>query len=369
MVQRLHASLKDHFIPHEGNGHVPHVLKHHVLVGYGLIAILLKIAVVAVPIALPSSSAWSSSITPANVVSLTNGTRRALGLAELKANDLLAAAAAEKAKDMLANRYFAHTSPSGLTGFALIRQAGYQYRFAGENLAVHYESAEGVTEGWLASPTHKANIVNPRFKEIGVGVARGEFEGYPSTIVVQLFGEPATAVSPKPSAASESDAPAPAVTITPAPKGYEVTVNDGAATGILAVLAGQAMPLAKSADGTWRGTVPLDAAAVGTKSQTISLVTASAGTPAKAEAVATVLPAAAPAHVYGFAAMGRPAATVLGLNVGDLDDEARRFYLYAVLFLLGATALSVAAKYRHRHLPRILHAIVIASLGIGLMTH
>src|SRR3989338_7340300 len=88
---------KDHFVPHRGNNHHPHVLKHHVLVGYSIILILLKVIAVVGPIALPSSSLYSSAITAKNITDLTNQTRENLNLPLLRENDRLAKAAASKA--------------------------------------------------------------------------------------------------------------------------------------------------------------------------------------------------------------------------------------------------------------------------------
>ena len=94
---------------------------------------------------------------------------------------------------MLANQYFAHTSPAGVTPWSWFAKNGYSYKYAGENLAVYFTSAEDVYSGWLASPTHKANIIDPRYTEIGVGVAQGEYQGYPAIFVVQHFGYPKNA--------------------------------------------------------------------------------------------------------------------------------------------------------------------------------
>jgi hypothetical protein len=189
-AKRVHRHFCDHFIPHEGNNHVPHVLKHNVLLGYSVVILLLKILAVTAPIALPSASLYSSSITVGNIVLLTNQTRANLGLGGLTQNAKLAAAAQAKANDMLDKQYFAHNSPDGLTPWYFIRAQGYAYEKAGENLAIHYTTAEGVHDGWLASPTHRANIVKEEFTEIGVGVVNGEYDGYPSTVVVQFFGRP-----------------------------------------------------------------------------------------------------------------------------------------------------------------------------------
>ncbi len=189
-AKKVGRHLWDHFVPHERNGHNPHVLKHRVLYAYSVLLVLLKVLVIVVPIALPSSSLYSSAITPQNIIDLTNQTRKNLNLGELQENSRLQAAAEAKAENMLQEQYFAHTSPAGVTPWSWMAKAGYRYLYAGENLAVHFTSAEGVGDGWLASPSHRANIVNSRYTEIGIGVSQGEFEGFPTTFVVQMFGQP-----------------------------------------------------------------------------------------------------------------------------------------------------------------------------------
>ncbi len=187
-ARRAWQHFWDHLIPHEGNKHHPHLLKHRVLLGYSMVLILLKVLLIVAPIALPSSVLYSSAITVQNIIDLTNRARVNLGLTELKQNSVLNIAAQNKADDMVLRQYFAHVSPSGQTPWNFIINAGYKYYLAGENLAVHFTSAEGVQEGWMASPTHRANIVNEKFKDLGVGISQGEFEGYPTTFVVQMFG-------------------------------------------------------------------------------------------------------------------------------------------------------------------------------------
>lgn len=215
----VHQHAKDHFIPHEGNDHVPHVLKHRVLLGYSTVVVLLKVLVVLIPIALPSASLYSNSITIKNVIELTNATREKLGLPALRENAALNSAAGAKAQDMIANGYFAHTSPTGVTAWTFIKQSGYAYTSAGENLAVHYTTAEGLHEGWMASPTHKANIVSTKYNDIGVGIVQGEYGGYNTVMVVQLFGKPVGA-APATTAVAPAPAPTPAptpVAVAPAP--------------------------------------------------------------------------------------------------------------------------------------------------------
>ncbi|MBU1038611.1 hypothetical protein KKC17_00010 [Patescibacteria group bacterium] len=188
--RRAYHKTKDCLIPHSGNNHLPQVLKHRFLMFYSALLVILKVLVIILPVALPSSSLYSSAITLQNIVDLTNQTRINLGIGELQVNDLLNKAAQAKANDMLLNQYFAHVSPNNITPWDWIENSGYDYRLAGENLAVHFQEAEEVQAGWLASPTHRANIVNSRYSEIGIGIARGQFEQADSVIVVQMFGQP-----------------------------------------------------------------------------------------------------------------------------------------------------------------------------------
>lgn len=181
--------LKDHFVPHEGNGHRPHVLGHRVLFLYSVMLVLVKVSVLSLPLLLPGSAAQSLSITPSNITELTNTARSDFGLEPLVENPKLSVAAMNKARNMMEEGYFGHYSPNGVSPWYWISQAGYEYDVAGENLAMRFSTAEGVNSAWLASAAHKANILSPDFTEIGVAVVTDEFqdEGV-VTLVVQMFG-------------------------------------------------------------------------------------------------------------------------------------------------------------------------------------
>jgi hypothetical protein len=125
---------------------------------------------------------------------------------------MLDAAAQAKADDMAAKGYFSHTGPDGKEPWAWIKEAGYSYQYAGENLAVRFTDSADVVNAWMASPTHRANIVKPAYTEIGVGIAQGEFQGQPATYVVQYFGAPRGA----PAAISKTPAAASGIAIAPA---------------------------------------------------------------------------------------------------------------------------------------------------------
>jgi uncharacterized protein YkwD len=105
-------------------------------------------------------------------------------------------AATLKGNDMVINNYFAHISPSGISPWSWIIKSGYSYRRAGENLAINFRNSESLIKAWLDSPKHKANILNPLFTEIGYAVVERKHKGYTDEIVVQVFAEPITKISP-----------------------------------------------------------------------------------------------------------------------------------------------------------------------------
>ncbi len=129
-----------------------------------------------------------AAVSTGAVLSLTNSARAQNGLAPLASNSQLVQAAALKAQDMLAKDYFAHTSPQGLNSWHWFKQAGYNYKTAGENLAIDFSDSNAVFSAWMASPSHRANILDPDFTEIGIAIVSGEFSGSATTMVVQMFG-------------------------------------------------------------------------------------------------------------------------------------------------------------------------------------
>ena len=151
------------------------------------------------------------------LVSMTNSVRAREGLGALSVNSQLTAAASAKAQDMLANQYFAHTSPSGKTPWDFIKAAGYNYAYAGENLAIGYTDAGELFSAWMASATHRENILNSNFREIGVAVISGAYEGEETTVVAQEFGAPAgTSTEEVASENTASEAPTNTENTTPA---------------------------------------------------------------------------------------------------------------------------------------------------------
>ncbi len=140
-------------------------------------------------------TALASPITKNLILNLTNKERMEENLNTLQENYKLSQAAEKKAKDILEKQYFAHTNPDGKPFYAWIEDSGYNYLYAGENLAIDFSSAEGVMDGWLKSPTHRANILSDNYSEIGISVEEGTFENHPTIVVVQTFGKPFTQIT------------------------------------------------------------------------------------------------------------------------------------------------------------------------------
>jgi hypothetical protein len=91
-------------------------------------------------------------------------------------------------------QYFEHISPSGVGVADLANDAGYEYIIIGENLALGgFKDDKAVVDAWMASPGHRANILNNRYTDIGVSVGRGIFEGREVWLAVQHFGLPKSA--------------------------------------------------------------------------------------------------------------------------------------------------------------------------------
>jgi uncharacterized protein YkwD len=103
------------------------------------------------------------------VVSLTNQERLANGCPPLVMDSRLRAAAVGHSQDMALNDYFSHYAPDGTSPWERIRDQGYTYSTAGENIAAGYPTPESVVAGWMSSSGHQANILNCNFIHIGVG--------------------------------------------------------------------------------------------------------------------------------------------------------------------------------------------------------
>jgi len=122
------------------------------------------------------------------IIKLTNLERAEMSLPALSFNPTLEKAALAKTQDMLDNQYFSHTSPEGLKAWDFILAQNYDYAFAGENLAINFSSPAKAFAAWLVSPTHRQNILDKDFKEIGVSVTEGIINGQQTSVIAEFFG-------------------------------------------------------------------------------------------------------------------------------------------------------------------------------------
>lgn len=119
------------------------------------------------------------------VVALVNVERARAGCGPVTPDPALTRAAQHHSADMASHAYFSHTSPDG-RGFAQrIRSEGWVGGPLAENIAAGQRGAGAVMEAWMASPGHRANILDCAYRAIGVGVATGGSYG---TYWTQAFG-------------------------------------------------------------------------------------------------------------------------------------------------------------------------------------
>lgn len=162
-----------------------------------------------------------------DVVSQTNVLRSSLGFSTLKANPTLESAAWQKLQDMIGGQYFAHTSPSGISPWYWFDLSKYKYTYAGENLAIGFVDAKTTVDAWANSPSHRANLLNPNYKEIGIAIAPAKINNNTGYLVVQLFGtpRPTPKVIAKPAAIPNLHTKRVVATVSPSP--LETSAHSG----------------------------------------------------------------------------------------------------------------------------------------------
>ena len=141
-----------------------------------------------------------SALTPEGILAILNAERLAIGLSPLVLNRTLTVIAEVKSADMITKQYFAHEAPDGTDIGILAARYQYEYLRVGENLAMgDFTSDADVMAGWMNSPGHRANILNPEYTEVGIAALEGMHDGRLMWYAVQEFGRPAS-LCPKPDA-------------------------------------------------------------------------------------------------------------------------------------------------------------------------
>jgi hypothetical protein len=178
------------FLPHHTNNYRAKAIHLDSLTIYAVILLVFQVFIRTIHSAAPEVLGYSTDINVEMLLSETNAERTKLGLNTLELNGQLSKAASEKAKHMFSNNYWAHVGPDGKTPWDFINDSGYAYQYAGENLAKNFMTSQEVVNAWMASPTHRDNIVKPIYADIGFAVVNGMLEGEETTLVVQMFGRP-----------------------------------------------------------------------------------------------------------------------------------------------------------------------------------
>lgn len=189
--------LAHFFTPKFSNNHRPRLLQP---LGLSLLASIILLVASSLELIKAFSPdglvlGYASNITSSQVFESTNQQRLKQGLLPLKLNKFLVAAAEAKAKHMFSVDYWDHIAPDGTTPWVFIKSEGYRYTVAGENLARDFDTVKPMVEAWMASPSHKANIIHEQYQDTGIAVVNGKLNGVETTLIVQMFGVPAGGIT------------------------------------------------------------------------------------------------------------------------------------------------------------------------------
>lgn len=183
--------LKKFFVPHAENNYHPHILHTKRAIFYTLVFGVMKSITVLLVILLPQEAYLHPDVLNEQyktILALTNTTRSDHRITAVAVAPKLDVSAQDKANDMAKYQYFSHSGPDGHTLAYFLDRAGYNYTVAGENLAVGFSDPQALVDAWIKSPKHYANLVDPDFIEVGIGLESGVYRGEPAVYVAQHFG-------------------------------------------------------------------------------------------------------------------------------------------------------------------------------------
>jgi hypothetical protein len=214
------------YFPREGNNFKAKILHPSGFFFLKVLLISVQIGITFLHIPRANILGYAANISPQEVIALTNQKRIAAGLNPVEENPILSQAALAKGTDMINKDYWAHVAPDGTQPWSFFINYGYSYRYAGENLARDFSNASSAVDAWMASPTHRDNLLSAKYREIGIGVVEGDLAGVDTTIIVQFFGTkytdtiPVQPIAEVPAATvipTQTPAPTVAPTQTPVP--------------------------------------------------------------------------------------------------------------------------------------------------------
>jgi hypothetical protein len=184
------------FFPREDNNYRSEFLHHKAILALILLLVSAGLFTSIIKTNFPSVLGVASNISNQELLILTNQQRQSNNLNALTDNSELDQAAANKAADMFNKDYWAHNAPDGTTPWVFIKSAGYNYIYAGENLARGFNSAPDVITAWMNSPEHRQNVLSPNYQNVGFAVATGKLSGEDTVLVVEMLGSTTLAPAP-----------------------------------------------------------------------------------------------------------------------------------------------------------------------------
>ena len=239
-------ALTHYLFPGQSNNHRARILHASSIFIVSLLLLFLQFSIKGISLSGLRILGYASNIPPLKVAEISNQKRVEAGLSPLEFSQELSLAARLKGEDMLAKDYWAHVSPDGITPWKFFTDVGYKYRFAGENLARDFSDPASAIAAWMASPSHRDNLLSEKYKEVGIAVVEGDLAGVETTLIVQLFGAKSEAQSQIPIASakviekvsevgslSPSATPLPTETFTPTGQGEKIVVKEESKPKIL----------------------------------------------------------------------------------------------------------------------------------------
>ncbi len=181
--------IRHYFLPRTSNNHRSKILHNSSLFVIVILLLFSSWFSIIVNKTNPQILGISYSISNQELLLLVNEQRLENNLPPLKLNEKLSSAASAKANHMFANNYWAHFAPDGTSPWKFITDNGYDYIYAGENLAKGFVTAEDAVDAWMESPSHRDNILSAQYKEVGFSIVEGSLQGEDTVLIVEMFGQ------------------------------------------------------------------------------------------------------------------------------------------------------------------------------------
>ena len=188
-MKKIIDTIHHLFIPRHTNNYNARLLHHDILTVYLIVALSVTLGVKHMQKS-GDVLGYATDVSAQKLLELTNKERVKMNLQPLQYNEKLADAAKGKAENMFSKNYWSHYGPAGETPWEFILGSGYQYEYAGENLAKNFLFSDGIVEAWMDSETHKENILRSEYTDVGFAIVNGVLNGEETTLVVQMFGKP-----------------------------------------------------------------------------------------------------------------------------------------------------------------------------------